>query len=108
MRKRLILFNFALLNLTLLNWHIPRRNGFVAILVGTTQRLREEFESLWEASSNGLNSTVFGITNTIKTSFGLACEEAGIEDLRFNDCRHTINTRMIASYTHRTDVITFT
>jgi len=53
--------------------------------------LNEEFKSLWEASSKDLEATVFGITNTIKTSFKSACQEAKIEDFRFHDCPHRHN-----------------
>jgi integrase len=80
----------------------------VARTVGVTTRLREEFEALWEASSKDSNKTVFGITNTIKTSFKSACEEAGITDFRFHDCRHTATTRMIASGSPHTEVMKIT
>jgi integrase len=51
---------------------------------------------------------VFGITNTIKTSFKSACEEAEISDFRFHDCRHTATTRMIASGSPHTEVMKIT
>jgi integrase len=51
---------------------------------------------------------VFGITNTIKTAFKSACEEAGIKDFRFHDCRHTATTRMIASGSPHTEVMKIT
>ena len=90
--------------------HIPQTNTKteVARTVGVTTRVREEFEALWEASSKDSNKTVFGITNTIKTSFKSACEEAGITDFRFHDCRHTATTRMIASGSPHTEVMKIT
>lgn len=90
--------------------YIPQTNTKteVARTVGITQRLREEFESLWEGSSKDLNSTVFGITNTIKTAFGSACKESDVEDFRFHDCRHTATTRMIASGSPHTEVMKIT
>jgi integrase len=48
---------------------------------------------------------VFGITDTIKTAFGSACEDAKLEDFRFHDCRHTATTRMIASGSSHTEVM---
>lgn len=89
---------------------IPQTNTKteVARTVGVTKRLREEFETLWEASSKDLIKTVFGITNTIKTSFKSACEEAKIENFRFHDCRHTATTRMIASGSPHTEVMKIT
>ncbi len=35
------------------------------------------------------------IKDTVKNAFLSALEEAGIEDFRFHDCRHTAVTRMI-------------
>jgi len=70
--------------------------------------LRDELEKLWEISPKDKNGIVFGITNTIKHSFKSACEEAGIEDFRFHDCRHTATTRMIASGSPHTEVMKIT
>ena len=90
--------------------YIPQTNTKteVARTVGISQRLRKEFEILWEASSKDLNSSIFGITNTIKTSFRSACHEAQIENFRFHDCRHTATTRMIASGSPHTEVMKIT
>ncbi|HVF46800.1 MAG TPA: site-specific integrase [Pyrinomonadaceae bacterium] len=90
--------------------YIPQTNTKteVARTVGVTKRLREEFGTLWEASSKNLSKTVFGITNTIKTSFKSACDEAEIRDFRFHDCRHTATTRMIASGSPHTEVMKIT
>jgi integrase len=90
--------------------YIPQTNTKteVARTVGVSRRLRKEFELLWETSSKDLSKTVFGITNTIKTAFKSACEEAEIEDFRFHDCRHTATTRMIASGSPHTEVMKIT
>ena len=90
--------------------HIPQTNTKteVARTVGITRRFRDELDALWETSSKDLNSTVFGITNTIKTSFKTACEEAGITEFRFHDCRHTATTRMVASGSPHTEVMKIT
>ena len=89
---------------------IPQTNTKteVARTAGVTTRLREELETLWEVSSKDLSKTVFGLTDTIKTSFKSACEEAGITDFRFHDCRHTATTRMIASGSPHTEVMKIT
>jgi integrase len=76
--------------------------------VGITQRLEEHLESLWEKSPRDVNATVFGITNTIKTAFNSACEEAELKNFRFHDCRHTATTRMIASGSPHTEVMKIT
>jgi integrase len=79
--------------------NIPQSNSKTedSRVVGITPRLKEELENLWEVSPKDKNILVFGITNTIKTSFHTACREAEILDFRFHDCRHTATTRMIAS-----------
>lgn len=90
--------------------YIPQTNTKTenARIVGITPRLREELEKLWEDSPKEGNGLVFGISNTIKTAFGSACEEAGIGDFRFHDCRHTATTRMIASGSPHTEVMKIT
>jgi len=90
--------------------YIPQTNTKTeeARRVGITQRLNEELETLWNASSKNLDSTVFGITNTIKTAFKSACEDANIKDFRFHDCRHTATTRMISSGSPHTEVMKIT
>lgn len=90
--------------------YIPQTNTKTenSRIVGITPRLKEELEKLWEASPKDSDGLVFGITNTIKTAFGSACEEAGIRDFRFHDCRHTATTRMIASGSPHTEVMKIT
>ena len=89
---------------------IPQSNTKTeeARTVGITPRLRDELERLWELSSKDPNSTVFGITTTVKTAFQAACIESGIENFRFHDCRHTATTRMIASGSPHTEVMKIT
>jgi integrase len=90
--------------------HIPQTNTKTedARIVGITPRLRNELELLWETSPKDKSMLVFGITNTIKTSFTSACKEANILDFRFHDCRHTATTRMIASGSPHTEVMKIT
>lgn len=76
--------------------------------VGITSRLRDELEKLWEASAKDPNQTVFGITNPVKTAFKSLCDETGIEDFRFHDCRPTATTRMIASGSPHSEVMKIT
>jgi integrase len=97
------------------NWitneiYIPQTNAKTeeARTVGITPRLRGELERLWAVSSKDINSTVFGITTTVKTAFQAACNEAEIADFRFHDCRHTATTRMIASGSPHTEVMKIT
>lgn len=65
--------------------------------IGITERLFNELRALYEKSTKKPESLVFGITDTVKTSFAAACREAGIEGFRFHDCRHTAITRMVQS-----------
>lgn len=90
--------------------YIPQTNTKTedARTVGITPRLRRELESLWEVSIKDPDATVFGITTTVKTAFRAACVEAGIENFRFHDCRHTATTRMIASGSSHTEVMKIT
>lgn len=57
---------------------IPQSNTKTedARTVGITPRLRDELERLWETSPQDPNMLVFGITNTIKTAFTSACQDA--------------------------------
>lgn len=62
--------------------------------VGITPRVVREFTRLWELSPKDKNLPVFGVTD-VKKSFSATCIDAGIEDLRFHDLRHTAITRMV-------------
>lgn len=90
--------------------NIPQTNTKTetARSVGITERLKGELQKLWNESASNLDAVVFGVTNTIKTSFGAACEEAKLENFRFHDCRHTATTRMIASGSPHTEVMKVT
>jgi integrase len=90
--------------------HIPLTNTKTeeSRIVGITPRLRRELENLWETSLKDKNQTVFGISNTIKNAFKSACNNAGVENFRFHDCRHTATTRMIASGSPHTEVMKIT
>jgi integrase len=50
---------------------------------------------LWNKSPKDTNGLVFGITDTVKTAFKSACEDAGIVDYRWHDGRHISTTRMV-------------
>jgi integrase len=51
--------------------------------------------ALREVAPSNYQGLVFGIKDTVKNGFLSALHEAGIEDFRFHDCRHTAITRMI-------------
>jgi integrase len=63
--------------------------------VGVSARLRAELEALWEASPKDPARLVFGIEDNVKRSFEGARKDAGLDDFRFHDLRHTAITRMI-------------
>ena len=60
-----------------------------------TPRVREALLALREAAPPNYEGLMFGIKDTVKNAFLSALHEAGIEDFRFHDCRHTAITRMI-------------
>lgn len=64
-------------------------------IVGMTTRLIAELEALHSNVPQDPNALVFGITDTVKKSFAAACKAAGVEGVRFHDCRHTAITRMV-------------
>ena len=47
------------------------------------------------ADPNGL---VFGIVDNVKRSFTAARNQAGLNDLRFHDLRHTAATRLVGAH----------
>lgn len=65
--------------------------------VGMTTRLREELQRLRSVAPNDPDCSVFGIDDNFRKSFAAVCAEAGIENFKFHDCRHTALTRMIES-----------
>ena len=90
--------------------YIPQTNTKTeeARTVGITPRLREELEHLWQISPQDVNSSVFGVGNSIKTAWKTACRLAEVKDFRFHDCRHTATTRMISSGSPHTEVMKIT
>jgi integrase len=64
-------------------------------VVGITPRVKDELLKIHKLAVDDKNGLVFGITNTIKKAWKSACDEAGIENLRFHDLRHTAITRMV-------------
>lgn len=63
--------------------------------IGMTPRVREALLALRKIAPPNYEGLVFGIKDTVKNAFLSALREAGIEDFRFHDCRHTAITRMI-------------
>ncbi len=90
--------------------YIPQTNTKTedSRIVGITPRLRYELELLWQVSPKDKTLLVFGITDNVKHAFKSTCDEAGIKDFRFHDCRHTATTRMIASGSPHTEVMKIT
>jgi len=62
--------------------------------VPISSRLLIEFVELRKKAGTE-DDLVFGVTDNVKKSFVSACHEAGVEDFRFHDCRHTAITRMV-------------
>jgi len=62
--------------------------------VPMSTRLREELKRMLEKAPDDAEFLVFGIDSDVKHGFTSACEEAGIEDFHFHDCRHTATTRL--------------
>lgn len=65
-------------------------------IVPITARLRVELKKLWLQSGQNREAQVFGIKD-FKRSFTTACREAGLENVRFHDLRHTATTRIAAA-----------
>jgi integrase len=63
--------------------------------VPISSRLRWELTQLQAAAPPDIEGRVFGIINSIKKGFSVACELAGVEGFRFHDARHTAITRWI-------------
>ncbi len=63
-------------------------------IVPISSRLLEVMKALYTESRNDRDS-VFGISDNVKNAFASACREAGIQNFRLHDCRHTAITRMI-------------
>ena len=65
--------------------------------VGITPRLHDELAKLWQESEKDAEALVFGVCNTIKSAWRRIRKEAGLEDFRWHDNRHTGVTRMVAT-----------
>ncbi len=76
--------------------------------VGLTSRAKMELSRLWSSSPRQGDELVFGVTCTIKNAWKSACSEAGIEDLRFHDLRHTATTRLVRSGVPASEVMKLT
>jgi integrase len=63
--------------------------------VAMTGRVFDDLQMRWEQSRKQIDSLVFGVKVTVRTSFAKACRAAGINDFHLHDCRHTAITRMI-------------
>ena len=59
--------------------------------------LRTVLQELWEASSKEQDELVFGYRSTPKTVWDAVLRDAGIDDYRWHDNRHTGTTRMVDS-----------
>lgn len=68
--------------------------------VEMTPRLHDELLNLWNKSPKRLSLSVFGYDkpeSTIKKAWAGACKDAGLQDFRFHDLRHSAITRLVAS-----------
>lgn len=63
--------------------------------VPITKRLQRELERLMAQRPADPSGKVFGVFGDFKKSFATACKQAGINDLRIHDLRHTATTRMV-------------
>lgn len=63
-------------------------------LAAMTPQLEQELLAL-HSLELPVSQRVFGIADNVKKSFASVCKAAGIEGLRFHDCRHTFATRLI-------------
>jgi integrase len=77
-------------------------------IVGLTERLSRELRLLWNKSPKESNGLVFGVTSTVKNAWKAACKDAGLDDLRFHDLRHTATTRLIRAGVPATEVMKVT
>jgi integrase len=89
---------------------IPAMNTkrILARSVPVSDRLKAEFNTLWERSEKDESATVFGVT-TIKKGFKTACDRAGIEHgephgLSLRCLRRTASTRLVQAGLSREEV----
>jgi integrase len=72
--------------------------------VAMTTRLALELEQLKASAPDNPNGLVFGINDNVKRSFGAARSDAGLQDLRFHDLRHTAATRLVGAHVPLSEV----
>jgi integrase len=63
--------------------------------IGMTERVAELLWELYQKSHEKPDSLVFGIKDNVKKSFVSARIEAGLDDLRLHDLRHTFCSRLV-------------
>jgi integrase len=92
-----------------LRWReVDLENGIITVSAFNTKTMRERqialtvrlkvvIERLHEASTKEPEDLVFGITDNVKHSFSSARHQAGLDDVRFHDLRHTAATRLVAA-----------
>ncbi|HJQ26412.1 MAG TPA: site-specific integrase [Blastocatellia bacterium] len=63
--------------------------------IGMTERVREMLWTLYQESNLNPETLVFGITDNVKKSFAAARKQAGLDDVRLHDLRHTFCSRLV-------------
>lgn len=63
-----------------------------------TIRLNQELARLYDQGTRDPATRVFGIVDNVKRSWTAARAEAGLQDVRFHDLRHTAATRMVGGH----------
>jgi integrase len=63
--------------------------------IGMTERVAQVLQALQKESDIKADALVFGITNNVKKSFVSARKEAGLDDVRLHDLRHTFCSRLV-------------
>ena len=66
--------------------------------VAMTRRLDQALRALRKMAPPDPNGLVFGIKDSVKTSFGGVRNDAKLLDVRFHDLRHTHATRLVAAH----------
>jgi integrase len=66
--------------------------------VALTTRLKLVLAELKEQAPDRPEMRVFGILNNVKSAFSGARKDAGLQDVRFHDLRHTAATRLVAMH----------